>query len=554
MSAFEANNPFDLLGQTPPPAPAVKLHGAAEPQLELGWGQFHQGVASNFADLFRRARSQKTFLVGSFFKDSWIERRIPRRAMVAAALWHIAFIVMPFPQFSAPKTNHAFDNSQITWSGPVEDFPLIQIPAAKAKSRLRGNPNHSAAPEGADAFHPRQRIFTDPVRPTHSRQTLINPAAPPEAPKLLAELPNMVQLAPSAAPARPHLEISQRTLQKLRPREKHMVIEKNGVAPDLQPDQQRAADLNLIPTNNGPERPKLQINAGVAPRTSQKNQDATNEPVPELAAQLTSPNGSGQALIALSATPGPAAPVAPPSGNLAARVAISPEGKAAGVSGGSPDAKSNSTASVDANSGGAGSNSVGISITGGAPKSASTISGLGGTRKLSMPPMRPNYSRVDAARAEDEPQVRIGPPNFAALAPGAKPEAIFARRKVYSLNVNMPNLNSATGSWILNFSELRTNTGPQSGGELAEPSPLRKVDPKYPPTLIAEHIEGEVILYGVIRRDGSVDSIQVVHGIDDLLDANAARAFAQWKFRPAERNGEAVELEAIVHIPFRAPQ
>ena len=171
-----------------------------------------------------------------------------------------------------------------------------------------------------------------------------------------------------------------------------------------------------------------------------------------------------------------------------------------------------------------------------------------------MPSMRPNYSRVDATRVEDEPQVRIGPPNFAALAPGAKPEAIFARRRVYSLNVNMPNLNSATGSWILNFSELRTNTGPQSGGELAEPSPLRKVDPKYPPTLIAEHIEGEVILYAVIRRDGSVDSIQVVHGIDDLLDGNAVRAFAQWKFRPAERNGEAVELEAIVHIPFRAPQ
>jgi len=26
------------------------------------------------------------------------------------------------------------------------------------------------------------------------------------------------------------------------------------------------------------------------------------------------------------------------------------------------------------------------------------------------------------------------------------------------------------------------------------------------------------------------------------------------EIRPAERNGEAVELEAIVHIPFRAPQ
>jgi len=120
----------------------------------------------------------------------------------------------------------------------------------------------------------------------------------------------------------------------------------------------------------------------------------------------------------------------------------------------------------------------------------------------------------------------------------------------------MPNLNSATGSWILNFSEMRTAPdGPQTGAseEVAEPSPLRKVDPKYPPTAMAEHIEGEVILYAVIRRDGSVDSIQLVKGIDPQLDGNAMRALAQWKFRPAERNGEPVDLEAIVHIPFHAP-
>jgi protein TonB len=207
------------------------------------------------------------------------------------------------------------------------------------------------------------------------------------------------------------------------------------------------------------------------------------------------------------------------------------------------------------NSGGeAGSNSTAVSITGGAPKSANTRSGLGGTGKIAIPDSRPNYSRVDAARVEDDPPRTT--PNFAALAADAKPEAIFARRRVYSMNVNMPNLNSATGSWILNFSELpTTNAGPpNSSEEIAEPSPLRKVDPKYPPTLIAEHVEGEVILYAVIRRDGSVDSIQVARGIDSQLDSNAMRALAQWKFKPAERNGAPVDLEAIVHIPFHAPR
>ncbi len=119
----------------------------------------------------------------------------------------------------------------------------------------------------------------------------------------------------------------------------------------------------------------------------------------------------------------------------------------------------------------------------------------------------------------------------------------------------MPNLNSATGSWILNFSELRTGSeGPGPGSsEVSAPGPLRKIDPKYPPTLINEHVEGEVVLYAVIRRDGSVDSIQLVRGIDDQLDANAMNALSQWKFRPATKQGVPIELEAIVHIPFRAP-
>jgi protein TonB len=121
--------------------------------------------------------------------------------------------------------------------------------------------------------------------------------------------------------------------------------------------------------------------------------------------------------------------------------------------------------------------------------------------------------------------------------------------------VNMPNLNSATGSWILNFSEMRENSGgPGTDSlEVSAPGPIRKIDPKYPPTLINDHVEGEVVLYAVIRRDGSVDSIQLVRGIDEQLDANAMQALSQWKFRPATKQGVPIELEAIVHIPFHAP-
>ncbi len=120
----------------------------------------------------------------------------------------------------------------------------------------------------------------------------------------------------------------------------------------------------------------------------------------------------------------------------------------------------------------------------------------------------------------------------------------------------MPNMTSASGSWILNFAELNeANTGGYARPDtpdLAGPVLLKKVDPKYPPELRTSHVDGEVVLYAIIRKDGSVDSIQLVHSVDPNLDAYAMEALAQWKFRPAENHGEPVDLEAVVHIPFRS--
>lgn len=155
-------------------------------------------------------------------------------------------------------------------------------------------------------------------------------------------------------------------------------------------------------------------------------------------------------------------------------------------------------------------------------------------------------------KADDAPE-RSGPPNFAALPPGAKPEQVFAAKRVYTLAVNMANLSSASGSWILHFAELgsgREVTATASAG-LSMPVPMRKVDPKYPPDLIEQNVQGEVVLYGIIRANGTVDSIQVARSLDPQLDANAKSAFAQWKFAPAMKAGTPVDIEVIAHIPFK---
>jgi TonB family protein len=555
MSLYQAGNAFDLLGQGGEPVAPVRLRAGEGPKLELGWGSFHQGIGSSVAAVLSRSTATKTFLAASFFKDSWIEGRIPRRALVAAALWHLVFLVMPFPQLPAAARHHsAFDNTELNWSGPIHDLPLLATKSPKAKPSPRGEPEKPLPPEGADAFHPRQRIFTDPVHPTHPRQTLVNSAAPLEPPKILPNLQNIVQLQQLPGPARPRLQISEETLAKLRPREHRAATVIAAPLPDVPAFEQKLGDVALPISPNAPARPKLELNAGAAPRVAPRAQTGDAGPAPEVgAAQLSAANGNSATFIALSATPAPPAPIAQlPQGNLAARISISPEGKQPGVPGGSPNGTPGVTGGAGGGPGsnggtgtgnGGGKNALGISISGGNPPANNGVSGLGGAPKIT--------ASAPHTKMDDTPE-RTRPPNFATLPAGTQPEQVFASKKIYKMLVNMPNLNSATGSWILNFSELRENSdGPRMAStDISGPVPLRKVDPKYPPSLISEHVEGEVVLYAVIRRDGSVDSIQLVHGIDEQLDDNAMQALSQWKFHPAARQGAPVELEAIVHIPF----
>ncbi len=559
MSLGQVNSGFNLLGQGAataarmapirPPGPIL-----VEPKLEIPWGDFHQGAASSLRTLLSGPFTVRKFLAGDYFRDCWVERRIPKRAVLAAALWHIVFLISPLAWFSATvRHNSAFDNTQLTWFGPIQDFPTLEIPAAKPKTISHDNPNKPLPPKGADAFHPRQRILTDPVHPNHPRQTLLNPVAPQLAPKILPDMPNIVQLQAPSAPARPHIEISADALAKLHPRQLRVATSTAVPLPDVPTLEQKPADLTLAVSPNAPARPKLELNAGAAPRVAERAQTGDSVPAPEIGAAQTAANGNPSTLIALSAAPAPPQPdVQPPQGNLAARISISPEGTKRGVPDGSPNASADLSGATGApaSTNGGGKSPVGISISGGNPQPKNAISGLGGS-KLSLPSSRALMNRPDP-KSEDS-QERSGPPNFAALAPGAKPEQVFAAKRVYTLAVNMANLNSASGSWILHFAELGSGpvATPSTSSELAMPVPIRKVDPKYPPDLIEQNVQGEVILYGVIRADGSVDGIQVVRGIDPQLDANAKSAFAQWKFQPGSKAGMPVDLEVIAHIPFK---
>ena len=130
-------------------------------------------------------------------------------------------------------------------------------------------------------------------------------------------------------------------------------------------------------------------------------------------------------------------------------------------------------------------------------------------------------------------------------APGSR----FNNREVYMMAIQMPNLTSFSGSWLLWYSE-RTAQG-TGLAPIAPPIAHRKVDPKYFSDAMEERKEGTVQLFCVIGKDGLVSAVELLKGFDPRLDQSAREALAKWEFYPASRQNEPVEVEVVVEIPFR---
>jgi len=127
------------------------------------------------------------------------------------------------------------------------------------------------------------------------------------------------------------------------------------------------------------------------------------------------------------------------------------------------------------------------------------------------------------------------------------PDPSFDGRDVYSFAVQMPNIASYAGSWLMWFAE-REPLGPSR--ELQPPVPLHKVDPKYSQSAISDGVEGNVVLTGVLQTNGRIREIRILKGIDIRLDLSAVRALFKWEFIAAQRNGVPVEMDIVAVIPF----
>jgi len=107
-----------------------------------------------------------------------------------------------------------------------------------------------------------------------------------------------------------------------------------------------------------------------------------------------------------------------------------------------------------------------------------------------------------------------------------------------------------------------TGVGPGSGGGtgggpyrpgsgIEPPKLLHEVKPDYTEDARLRHLEGEVVMEIVVRRDGSVGDLRIIRGLGAGLNDRAADAVRQWRFSPARRQASPVDVIVEVSVEFK---
>lgn len=90
-----------------------------------------------------------------------------------------------------------------------------------------------------------------------------------------------------------------------------------------------------------------------------------------------------------------------------------------------------------------------------------------------------------------------------------------------------------------------------SSGSITAPTVLYRVDPEFSEEARKAKYQGTVILTIEVGEDGKPRRFRIVQGLGLGLDQKALEAVAQWKFRPAMRNGRPVRAPATIQVNFR---
>jgi TonB family protein len=484
---------------------------------------------------------------GAFWPDVFVERKLPWRRFFESGGYHVLAVIAivagsrflsmqprAIPQFT-------FTHADVVYYSASEYLPPLDT-LRSASRRPHGRQAMKADP-GLSA----QPIISLPREADNHSQTVV--AAPRIQLKHEVRMPNTVawsdtpRIPIAPAPLVPASEVS-----RLAPRMERSVVapppsvEKSDrqtmqapqmavVAPPPALDaasNRRIGDMNIGHSAVIAPAPQLSVaeqrtmpQAGAALRRKGSQVIA---PPPSLGASGRS--RSGGAVVALSLNPSVGAPPAA-TGNRRGSFSSGPSGHR-GASGATADSDTSGTSS-----GNPGKNNSKL------PSGLYVGNNSGGNTV--NPNLIANAGAPRVARTEQS----------ASLSNISEAERqVFGDRKIYSLSLNMPNLNSGGGSWIIRFAPLEQQPG-QTQELVSSPVATRKVDPAYPLELMRQNVQGTVILYAVIHADGTVSDVRVLRSVDERLDRFAGEAISKWKFQPAMKAGSPVDVEATFRIPFR---
>jgi TonB family protein len=572
----QAQLSFDLAPATaaaPAPAPARKrpLH---PPQLLIKWTPFWPDFFNTVTDfLLRRDGPQvQSSSVPGVWPDVLVKRPLPLRELAQSGVLHVCAAVLIFltghlwlgrtrVDLQDPLTHHTISYYK------TEDFlPAFKTEAAKASPRTQSKHDPAIAPQEiisipSDADNSEQTI-ADLEHPEILRNSvpLPNLVVSAATPKFAVEAPKLIAPEMAFQPAMPDIQPAP---QEMKP--EAVTQEAKEIA------SQRPGQMEIAQTADAPELAKLRLPA-------QTTVPVAEAPKPELAPQPATISSGGARsaaaaqLLALNARPEPpTTEIKIPDGSRKGAFATSPLGRlgAAGTPGVEPNvqlAREIATGGrtrdlIGSGEAGTAPNAIpsGISVTN--PHSQELASALTGgpapiVQVQRAVPLVPKII-AEAPSALKQSMMAAVSTNI----PGSRPrergtpaerkpaDPVFGTKHVYSMEINLPNLNSRGGSWIIRFAEKDM---PSIAGELSTPVATTKVDPAYPSSLQHDGVQGTVVLYAVIHADGTVGDIRVLHGLHELLDNNAVKALSRWKFRPATKSGAPVDLEAVVQIPFVA--
>ena len=85
-----------------------------------------------------------------------------------------------------------------------------------------------------------------------------------------------------------------------------------------------------------------------------------------------------------------------------------------------------------------------------------------------------------------------------------------------------------------------------------KPKVMHSVKPVHPEEAIRDSLEGKVFLKFIVNLDGSVSDVRVLRGTEEFHQA-AIDAVSQFRFKPAEHNGEPVAVWMTLPVSFRLP-